>query len=66
MLPAARMVRLVPPDRNVVYGRCASGPRSTPRSSDWYMLDGKRVATRRGEPWEVLLDLGSDPSRTCW
>ncbi len=62
MLPAARMVRLVPPDRNVVYGRSRIRAEVDTRVKRLvYMLDGKRVATRRGEPWEVLLDLGSDP-----
>ncbi|HEX2466352.1 MAG TPA: VWA domain-containing protein, partial [Thermoanaerobaculia bacterium] len=62
MLPAARMVRLVPPDRNVVYGRSRIRAEVDARVKRLvYMLDGKRVATRRGEPWEVLLDLGDNP-----
>ncbi len=62
MLPAARMVHLVPPDRNVVYGRSRIRAEVDTRVKRLvYMLDGKRVATRRGEPWDVMLDLGNDP-----
>jgi VWFA-related protein len=56
------MVRLVPPDRNVVYGRSRVRAEVDPRVKKLvWMLDNKRVATRRSEPWDVLLDLGSDP-----
>jgi hypothetical protein len=62
IVPGARMVRLVPPQRGVVYGKSRIGAEVDPRVHRVvYLLDGKRVATRRGQPWDVQLDLGSDP-----
>jgi Ca-activated chloride channel family protein len=58
------MVRLVPPDRNVVYGRSRVRAEVDPRVKRLvWELDGKRVATRRAEPWDVMLDLGNDPKQ---
>jgi Ca-activated chloride channel family protein len=54
----------VPPDRNVVYGRSRVRAEVDPRVKRLvWELDGKRVATRRSEPWDVMLDLGSDPKQ---
>ena len=62
LLPGARIIRLVAPERDVVLGRARIRAEVDARVRRLvYMLDGKRVATRRGEPWDAILDLGQDP-----
>jgi VWFA-related protein len=62
LAPSARMVLLQAPERDVVLGKSRIRAEVDARVRRLvYLLDGKRVATRRGEPWDAVIDLGSDP-----
>jgi VWFA-related protein len=65
LLPGRRVLRLEPPTRAVMTGRVPIRAQVDPRVQRVvYTLDGKRVATRRREPWGTTIDLGSNPRQS--
>ncbi|MDX1384577.1 MAG: VWA domain-containing protein, partial [Thermoanaerobaculia bacterium] len=62
LLPGRRLLQLEAPQRAVSVGRVAIAAEVDPSVRRLvYMLDGRRVATRRRAPWGTTVDLGPDP-----
>lgn len=64
IVPSQPVLRLVPPSSEVQLGRISIKTTTGPAVKRVvFLLDGKRVSTRRRAPYDANLDLGSNPRR---